>query len=104
MFLGTIPIVSLDKIYLPMDNDNIIFLDCTRLDGSKQLVSRNNSDSFYSVDEQIKAIAEALKFNNTKQIILADDVVFSGSVLISIIEKFKNNNISVYVKGISCIM
>lgn len=96
--LENIPIVSLDKIYLPIDNKNIIFLDCTRLDRSKQLVSRNNSNSFSSVDEQIKNISEFLKTNNIKEIILADDVVFSGSVLKSIIEKFKNNDI--YILGI----
>ena len=95
MYIGNIPIVSLDKIYLPIDNKNIIFLDCTRLDGSKQLVSRNNSDSFYSVDEQIKSISDLLKIGGITQIVLADDVVFSGSVIKTIIEKFRDNEIDV---------
>ena len=95
IYIGLIPIVSLDKIYLPIDNENIIFLDCTRLDGSKQLVSRNNSDSFYSVDKQIEDISNFLKEKNINEIILADDVVFSGSVLKTIIDKFSNYSIDV---------
>ena len=41
MYVGGIPIVSLDKIYLTEDQKNIIFLDCTRLDKSNNLVARN---------------------------------------------------------------
>ena len=52
--MGVIPIVSLDKIYLNEDEENVIFLDCTRLNGSSKLVSRNNSNYFSSVDEQVK--------------------------------------------------
>lgn len=95
MYVGGIPIVSLDKIYLIEDNRNIIFLDCTRLDGTSNLVSRNNVNDLENVDKQIKVISELLKENNTTNIILADDVVFSGSVLKTITEKFKSNNINV---------
>lgn len=93
--MGVIPIVSLDKIYLNEDEENVIFLDCTRLNGSNKLVSRNNSNDFSSVDEQVKKISEKLKVMGLNQIILVDDVVFSGSVLSSVIELFKNNGISV---------
>lgn len=93
--MGVIPIVSLDKIYLNEDEENVIFLDCTRLNGSSKLVSRNNSNDFSSVDEQVKKISEKLKVMGLNQIILVDDVVFSGSVLSSVIELFKNNGISV---------
>ena len=93
--MGVIPIVSLDKIYLNEDEENVIFLDCTRLNRSSKLVSRNNSNDFSSVDEQVKKISEKLKVMGLNQIILVDDVVFSGSVLSSVIELFKNNGISV---------
>lgn len=93
--LGVYPIISLDKIYLCPDNSNIIFLDCTRLDGSTNLVSRNNFNDFNDVDNQIKLISNYLKSNKINEIILADDVVFSGSVLKNIINKFKRNDIEV---------
>lgn len=93
--LGVYPIVSLDKIYLYPDNTNIIFLDCTRLDGSSALVSRNNINDFNDVDNQIKLISNFLKNKGLNKIVLADDVVFSGSVIKSIINKFQNNNIEV---------
>ncbi len=95
MYVGGIPIVSLDKIYLTEDQKNIIFLDCTRLDKSNNLVARNNINDLESVDKQIKIISDLLIKNNISDIVLADDVVFSGSVLKTIIEKFKNNNIQV---------
>ena len=40
---------------------DILFLDCTRLDGSKKLVSRNNANSFMAVEEQVKRISDILK-------------------------------------------
>ena len=85
----------MDKIYLYPTGKNIVFLDCTRLNGSKELVSRNNFNVIGDVDNQIKEISDYLKNEGVKEIILADDVVFSGSVLRSIIEKFSVNNISV---------
>ena len=93
--MEVIPIVSLDKIYLNEDEENVIFLDCTRLNGSNRLVSRNNSNDFSSVDIQVEKISKQLKYMGLNQIILVDDVVFSGSVLSSVIELFKNNGISV---------
>lgn len=93
--MGDIPIVSLDKIYLSPDEQNIIFLDCTRLDGSENLVSRINVNDFTDVDKQVKIIAKNLRNIGQTQIILADDVVFSGSVLKSIIRKFRQNQIEV---------
>ena len=100
IFLENIPIVSLDKIYVSSDNKNILFLDCTRLDGSKTLVSRNKADDFCSVDTQIKNISSLLKTNNLEEIVLIDDVVFSGSVLTTIINLFKKYEINVV--GIRC--
>ena len=90
-----IPIVSLDRIYLDTNNESIIFLDCTRLDNSKDLVSRIAPEDKNSVDRQIKQISELLLSIGSTNIILADDVVFSGSVLKTIIEKFKNYKIEV---------
>ena len=77
-----IPIVTLDKIYIRPEENNIYFLDCTRINGTDKIISRRGE----SVDYQITLLSK--KLNNNK-IILADDVVFSGKVLKSIINKFK---------------
>jgi len=90
-----IPIVTLDKIYINPDEENIYFLDCTRVSGSNEIISRKNEP----LDAQIKRIAKELR---GKEIILADDVVFSGSVLKNIIDKFAALGIKV-VKIISSI-
>ena len=82
MFMGGYPILSLDRIYLTPDRKNILFLDATRLDGSNNLVSRNNPNEPDNVERQLQKIAQSLP---EKQIILADDVVFSGNVLKRII-------------------
>jgi len=95
MYIWCIPIVSLDKIYLSIDNKNIMFLDCTRLDGSKELVSRNRTYTFNSVISQIKIISESLLNNGIRDIILADDVVFSGSVLRTVTNLFNQYNVRV---------
>lgn len=95
MCIENIPIVSLDSIYLQPDEENILFLDCTRLDNSKELVSRNKPNELTSVDEQIRIISQKLKQNNMSEIVLADDVIFSGNVLKTIIQKFESNGIKV---------
>lgn len=95
MFIGGIPIVSLDKVYLEPESTFVEFLDCTRLDGSSELVSRKNPNDFESVDRDIQTISNKLKNSNYNGIVLADDVVFSGNVLKSIIDKFASNGISV---------
>jgi len=85
MYIWCIPIVSLDKIYLSI----------TRLDGSKELVSRNRTYTFNSVISQIKIISESLLNNGIRDIILADDVVFSGSVLRTVTNLFNQYNVRV---------
>lgn len=90
MYMGGYPIVSLDKIYLSPNGKEIRFLDCTRLDGSSELVSRKNPNDSQNVERQIKAIAEDLE---EKRIVLADDVVFSGNVLKKIISIFQKYGI-----------
>lgn len=87
------PIISLDKIYL--DNNKYIYLDCTRLSGSDELVSRLNPNDHNSVDNQIKYISDSLKRQKYTDIILADDVVFTASVLRTLVEKFKKEGINV---------
>lgn len=94
------PIVSLDKIYLNIDNENIIFLDCTRLNNSKELVSRNDYNNAMSVKNQIRSISNYLQRVNCPNIVLADDVVFSGSVLNTITSLFAEYGIKVV--GIRC--
>ena len=83
-----IPIVTLDKIYIKPDEENIYFLDCTRVNQTNEIVPRTKK----SLDYQINNIVNNL---NTNKIILADDVVFSGNVLKNIIRKFNNQGIEV---------
>ena len=80
---------------MSIDDENILFLDCTRLEGSKKLVSRNNTDCFDDVEKQIKRIADELLRKGNDEIILADDVVFSGTVLKTVTEEFKKNGVQV---------
>lgn len=90
-----IPIVTLDKIYVTPDKDNIYFLDCTRVNGSNEINSRKGEQ----IEKQINTLSKQLQ---TKEIILVDDVVFSGKVLKKIIELFRRRNIEV-IKIISSI-
>lgn len=83
-----IPIVTLDKIYITPDEENIYFLDCTRVSGTDEIISRKGE----SLDSQIRRIALNIL---GKQIMLADDVVFSGTVLKTIINKFSKYGIEV---------
>ena len=96
LFDRNIPVVTLDKIYIEPDEKRIFFLDCTRISGTNEIVSRKEE----SLDEQITRIANSLP---AKEVILADDVVFSGGVLTNIIGKFKEKGIEVIgvVSGIS---
>ena len=86
-----IPIVTLDKIYIKPDEKNVFFLDCTRVNGSKEIISRKKE----SLDNQIIRLAKELK---NKKIIIADDVVFSGYVLRTIIKKF--DDLGILVVGV----
>lgn len=83
-----IPIVTLDKIFINPDEENIYFLDCTRVNGTNEIVSRKSE----SLDSQIDRLSKTI---NSKTIILADDVIFSGTVIKTIINKFKEKNIEV---------
>jgi len=83
-----IPIVTLDKIYITPDEENIYFLDCTRVDGSNEIISRKNE----SLDMQIKKLSKTI---GSRKVILADDVIFSGSVLRNIISRFNMCGIKV---------
>ena len=53
----------MDKVYL--NNKDIIYLDCTRLDGSSELVSRYMPYKENYVEEQIKSIS--IKLNSINQ-------------------------------------
>ena len=83
-----IPIVTLDRIYIEPDEENIYYLNCTRVNKSNEIVTRNNE----RIDKQLKELS--IKLSN-KEIILADDVVFTGSVLKKIIKEFNKLNIKV---------
>lgn len=78
----SIPIVTLDKIYIKPDEENVYFLDCTRVSGSKELISRGKE----KFRDQIIRIARTIKSN---KIVLADDVVFSGEALRKVISLFE---------------
>lgn len=66
---------------------NIYFLDCTRVSGTDEIISRRKEP----LDSQINRLSKEL---NGKDIIIADDVVFSGSVLRTIISKFERLGIN----------
>lgn len=96
MIHGNIPIISLDKIYFKeCDKNGNYFLDCTRIEGNKELASRNNLNDSDSVEQQIQKISQELKENEKNKIVLVDDVVFSGEVLRKIIKLFEKCNIKV---------
>lgn len=99
-----VPIVSLDRVYLDEDASiykDIYFIDCTRINNSKELVPRKENNPI-PVSKQIEIISKKLKEKKQTNIFLFDDVVFSGNVLKNIINQFQHNNIS--VKGIrACI-
>ena len=90
-----IPIVTLDKIFIKPDEQNLYFLDCTRINGENSIIARMNEPLANQIDRISKCISN-------KEIILADDVVFSGSVLKEIISKFNRYGIQV-VKVITSI-
>ena len=58
------------------------------MDNSKELVSRRQPNNKYLVDEQINKLSYLFRRLGIKEIVIADDVVFSGTVLRSIINKF----------------
>jgi hypothetical protein len=89
------PIVSMDDIYVTCDNKRVFSLDCTRMSGSKDMVPRSNPLDKDGVRKQIEKLAEIFKSQNEKEIMLLDDVIFSGSVIEYISKIFKENGIDV---------
>lgn len=91
--------MSLDKIYFrdyeEKEDSTNYFLDCTRIQGSKELTSRKDWNNSNSVEQQIQDITSKLKEKGKNEIILVDDVVFSGDVLRNIIKKFEKYGIKV---------
>jgi len=65
------------------------------MDNSKKLVSRKNPNDRFIVEKQIAFLSSIFNELGVKEIILADDVVFTGSVLKTIISEFKKYNINV---------
>ena len=94
-YVGDAPIVSMDEIYIDCDNKTIFSLDCTRITGKSGLVSRINPNQENGVIKQVKRLANIFKENNTKEIVLIDDVVYSGSVISQITDMFANEGINV---------
>ena len=89
------PIVSMDDIYVTCDNKRVFSLDCTRMSGSKDMVPRANPLDKDGVRKQILKLAETFISQNEKEIMLLDDVIFSGSVIEYISKLFKENGIDV---------
>ena len=56
-FVVGIPIVTLDKIYIKPDEENIYFLDCTRISETDEIVSRKSE----SLDLQIERLSKVFK-------------------------------------------
>ena len=75
-------------------------MDCTRLENSRKLVSRKDPNEVTSVKRQIVNISQTLKLQGKLNVVLIDDVVFSGNVLKEIIKSFYENGIRVV--GIRC--
>ena len=94
-FISKLPIVTLDAIYLKPNNESIYFLDCTRLDIENNLVARNNMNDPYNVETQISKLSNLFKLQNQKEIIIADDVIYSGSVIEKITTLFNKYGIKV---------
>lgn len=78
----------MDKIYISPDEENIFFLDCTRVNKTNKIISRKRE----SLDEQIKRLGTIFR---GKEIIIADDVVFSGTVLKTIINMLEQYDVKV---------
>ena len=70
-------------------------MDCTRLENSRKLVSRKDPNEVTSVKRQIVNISQTLKLQGKLNVVLIDDVVFSGNVLKEIIKSFYENGIRV---------
>lgn len=64
------------------------------------LVSRKKPNELDSVNRQIREISTIIRTTGRREIILVDDVVFSGNVLRNIIKCFEQNCINVI--GIRC--
>ncbi len=94
-FKGYFPIVSMDEIYIDCDNKYVFSLDCTRMTGQDKLVSRINPLDVDGVGRQIERLAKLFKRCDVNQIILADDVVYSGSVISQISNLFEQEDIMV---------
>ena len=95
---GTYPIISFDKVYLDEQDNVYAFLDCTRLQNDDSLVSRFQNGYGTSVETQIKLLSSKIKEDGFNDIIIADDVIFSGNGLVKIANMFKSNGIN--VKGV----
>lgn len=93
--LNKLPIVTLDTIYLRPDNTSIYFLDCTRLDKENSLVARKDMNNPYSVNTQIIQLAKLFKLQRQTEIVIADDVIYSGSVIQKVINLFNEQGIKV---------
>ena len=83
-----IPIVTLDKIFINVDDKDIFFIDCTRINRTNEITSRRGEQ----LDKQIERLSKVF---DKKEIILADDVIFSGSVLKNIISRFNSYGVNV---------
>lgn len=96
-YINKIPIVTLDSIYLKPNNQNIYFLDCTRLNQESNLVSRNDMNNPFSVEQQIKKLSLLFKLQKQQEIIITDDVIYSGSVIKKVIKLFNKEGIKVKI-------
>lgn len=95
IYKGYLPIVSMDEIYVDCDNKYVFSLDCTRMTGQKQLISRFNPLDKNGVFKQVEKLAKIFKRCDVNEIILADDVVFSGSVIKQISDLFREEDVNV---------
>ncbi len=95
IYKGYLPIVSMDEIYIDCDEKYVFSLDCTRMTGQDKLVSRLNPLDVDGVGKQVERLAKLFKRCDVNQIILADDVVYSGSVITKILKLFREEDVEV---------
>lgn len=97
------PLVSLDRIYL-FNNPNVCeYLDASRIttNGKTQMVLRNNQYNYSSLDEEIATLADRIKAGcNSAEIVIADDILFSGECMLDIVKRFERQQ--VFICGAIC--
>ena len=80
----------MDRIYLNTDEENIYFLDCTRLDGNSDLVTRNNPLDKKDVDDFLRIQSCQIIFPQIRSIVATlTSSAFIQPILLPVIDARK---------------